>query len=137
MVFKRRRLARAVAADERDNAAGLALDSEMPCSAAIAPYPQRFLISSMSVSVVAAARQSAAKIFYFQAAQTPNPKLWLCCSFHFGFHSSPRYAAMTFGHLRGPRPAAFGDFHAVIQHRNALANAHDQLHVMFDEQMEI
>ena len=48
--------------------------------------------------------------------------------------SFPRYAAITFGIvpdlIRGP----FGDLLAVVEHGNALADAHDDLHVVLDEQ---
>ena len=41
---------------------------------------------------------------------------------------------MTFGFCADFGRRAFGDFHAVIQNRDALANAHDHLHVVLDEQ---
>ena len=41
---------------------------------------------------------------------------------------------MTFGFRRDFVRRAFGDFHAVIQNGDALANAHDHLHVVFHQQ---
>ncbi len=48
--------------------------------------------------------------------------------------SSPRYASMTVGLALISSAAALGDDPAVVQHADALADAHDQIHVVLNEQ---